>query len=62
MIGEMKKIKITQETEDLREGVEKILPVGLTFRCTDELAKEYLDAGLAEEVDKSQVLEEQPKI
>ena len=54
------KIRITKETQDKREGIEKILPVGKEIRMIDSLAKEYLDAGEAELVDQAPEQLEEP--
>jgi hypothetical protein len=45
------KIRIIKETEDIREGRNKILPEGRVLRCTPELAQKYLEAELAELID-----------
>lgn len=45
----MKHITIIKETEDLREGRNKILKKGTSFTCTDELAAKYLKKKLAKE-------------
>lgn len=43
----MKKLEIIKETQDLREGRNKILKVGTKFACIDELAEQYLKKKLA---------------
>lgn len=47
------KIRITKETKDLRPGREKLIPKGKEFVVDAWLAKEYLNAGVAELVKQS---------
>lgn len=46
------KIEITKDTKDLRPGIDKKLPKGTKFRCTPELANQYIDKKLAKQVDE----------